>query len=134
MDDSSRPAADEATFEPARLLANCLNKISLATMVLDQFETQAHGDLAKLATLAEAGNLLDISRVAHGLKGAAAVITAARIEVAAARVEEAARTSTLEETLAALAELRVETDRCLAGLPAARAVLQATPIGNGIRA
>ncbi len=135
MNNTDKYDVTAAPLDTQELLQRCMKSVAIAGSLLEKFETQLRADLVTIGRQLAAGDTGEIARTAHGLKGAAGALAAAGVRECAARIELLAR----EPNLAPLAEefdrLRAETERCLAYIPKARAVLAAdtgvAPFGKG---
>ncbi len=82
--------------------------------LIDKFLASAPSEMDQLIALVNNGDIDETTRLAHGLKGAAAYCGAERFRQSAARLEEMGRAGSLSSADECLAELSCELDRCLA--------------------
>jgi len=116
--DGTRSAALPLSL--TELSERCMGSAAVATLVLDKFEEQLTADVETIQECLAAGDVEQIARVAHALKGAAGAVAASTLRDLAAEIERLARKEEIESITRELASLRSEVDRCLAYLPAAR--------------
>jgi HPt (histidine-containing phosphotransfer) domain-containing protein len=110
----------------AELCERCMGNIDVATLLLDKFEQQMHGDIQEIEQGLASHDAGQIARTAHALKGAAGALSAKAVQEVAVRIEHAARAGALDRVSTSIADLQSEVDRFLAYLPAARASLAGT--------
>jgi two-component system sensor histidine kinase/response regulator len=111
---ASRPAA--ACPPPCdfhRLLQRCMGDRELLDRIIIKFAEQSAADLDRLEQSIAAGDTRQVERLAHGLKGAAANLSAARLRELAAEMEARARAASLESAAVVLAGLRTELQHFL---------------------
>jgi len=94
------------------LLRRCTGKPALAAKVLQKLNDQANAALQQLTACVASHDADGIARIAHGLKGSAAMSTAEPLRQAAARLEELSRIPDLSWVDDSLASLREEVQRC----------------------
>ena len=82
--------------------------------LIEKFVANVPSELDQLAQLVTDENIPETTRVAHGLKGAAAYCGAEGFWKFAARLEEMGRAGELNGADECLDDLRLELDRCLA--------------------
>lgn len=111
----------------------CMGNAAIATMLLEKFEVQLHGDLDQLAQGLAAGDGEQLASTAHGLKGAAAALAASSIRALAAEIEALARNGSLDAIATELETLQAEADRCIAYMPTAKSAFSdgAAPTASG---
>jgi two-component system sensor histidine kinase/response regulator len=128
------PAGD-APINLAALLARCSGKSSLADRLLSTFERTIDAQVEQLREAVRQMDWKSLQRVAHGIKGATANLSAEPIRAAAAILEargSAAATAGADaanpppefDAPAALAALERQVRQCLDYLPSAHATLQ----------
>jgi len=113
----------EPPFDTQRLLQRCLGNLSVAEMILKEFEKQAVGDVRHIEMLVEAGDALRVAQVAHSLKGAAVVLSADALRNVVAEVEQMARAVDWAGVRGRLPQLKSEAERCVHFLPMSRKAL-----------
>jgi Amt family ammonium transporter len=120
---ASEPAADTAStpFDFAMLLRRCMGDRELLDRVVAKFLERSVADLDKIEQCIRRGDAALLEELAHGLKGAAANISAAGLREVAARIEGRGRAADLRDAPALLAELRNELRRFSECVPAALA-------------
>ena len=96
------------------LAARCGGNLDLVAELLDKFGRQLESDLQQLRASTQRRDPKGVGRVAHGLRGAAAVFAAGVITRIAGELEDLAMRGDLMPVGARLEELRAEVDRYLA--------------------
>ena len=129
------PAGPPLPLAVDELSERCMGNAVVATLLLDKFEKQLHGDIREIEQRLAARDAGQIARTAHALKGAAGAVAAPLLRDLAAEVETLARAENLESIARKLSSLRTEVERCLGHLPVARGVLATAarqgPLGTG---
>jgi Amt family ammonium transporter len=97
----------------AAFLERCLGNPQVAFRVLDVFSIQAKEELARLQRALADGDLEQLARLAHSLKGSASNISADNVRNAARELEKFAVAGETEPLAAKLGELKTELDRCI---------------------
>jgi CheY-like chemotaxis protein len=119
--ESARAIEKRAPFDLNSLLARCMQSASVVSEVLDEFESQASTDLARLEQSLSSGDSEKIARIAHALKGAAGVLSALDLTQIAAELEKMARAGNLQHVEQPMGRLRLELQRCVEHIPKVRA-------------
>src|SRR5205085_12557557 len=104
-------------------LDRCMGNIEIANKILDECGEQAAADIPHIEMLVDSGDADRVRQVAHGLKGAAGIISARALQQIASQIEQMARAVDWEGVRARLTPLRQEADRCLAHLPMSKQLL-----------
>jgi Amt family ammonium transporter len=118
--DSARPAmAQPAPFDVESLLHRCLGDNDFSAQILRKFAARADSQHAALHRAVASGNLDELRREAHSLKGVAANLSADALRNRAARLELAARTCQTQDLSQLLNETCDELARCVATIPQA---------------
>jgi signal transduction histidine kinase/DNA-binding response OmpR family regulator len=94
------------------LSQRCRGKPALIAAVLGKFDTQATDAMTKLRQSATEGDCDGIARVAHALKGTAALIAAEDLRQAAARLEQLGRERNVAAVEPAYIQLQRQLDVC----------------------
>lgn len=116
--DAPRPAiAQRAPFDVEALLHRCLGDSAFSAQILRKFAARADGQRAALHRAVASGNLDELRREAHSLKGVAANLSADALRNRAARLELAARTCQTQGLSQLLDETCDELARCVATIP-----------------
>ena len=119
------PAAEGVTaMDVEQALARCCGNMRVLSLVLDEFERQAGRAVDEIQRALAEGTVKEVARVAHGIKGAAANISASGAAESARRLEQLAKQGASSGLDAALGQLRTELNRLVADLPRARRELQ----------
>jgi Amt family ammonium transporter len=105
------------------LLERCMGNMQTVASILDEFEREAVDDLAQIKKRVEDGDCAELARVAHSLKGAAAILAADTLAGIAFKLERMGRAGVLTEQDQLLTQLNDEIDRCIGYLPTARAII-----------
>lgn len=116
----------------SELMERCMGSAAVAQLLLNKLEQQLRMDAEALAAQCAVCNVDQVSRIAHGLKGAAGAVAAAPLREAAAALEQRARHNQLGNAAEELHSLQTEIDRCLQQLPTVRASI-ATRAGGSSR-
>jgi Amt family ammonium transporter len=109
--------AASAPFDIDALLHRCLGDYDFSAQILRKFEARADGQRAALERAVASGNLEELRREAHSLKGVAANLSADALRSRAARLELAARTCDTHGLSQLLRETCDELARCVATIP-----------------
>jgi PAS domain S-box-containing protein len=107
------PATGTEPIDHRQLLHRCMDKPAIVHKVLARFLQTAEATVDELADALDTKDWQRLTRVAHGLKGAAASIAAEELRAAAAELEQRAKAEVPEHAQTSL--LRVQ-----AALPAVR--------------
>jgi two-component system sensor histidine kinase/response regulator len=110
-------------FDNQVLLERCLGTLSVAELILTEFEKQAVSDVRHIEMLVETGDAVRLAQVAHALKGAAGILSAERLHDVVAEIEEMARAADWAGIRRQLPTLTTETDRCVKYLRISRKAL-----------
>jgi HPt (histidine-containing phosphotransfer) domain-containing protein len=111
----ARPAA--RAFDLDSALRRCTGDRGLLDRILVRFRERAAADLTRMEAGLASGDAACIERVAHGLKGAAANVSATGLAELAAGLEALGRAGDLQAADHCLAELRGEFQRFLESVP-----------------
>lgn len=110
-------------FKMETLLEQCGNNKDIGQVVLDEFLIQVETDSKELETCFADGDLLQMRKVGHRLKGTAGVLGAEKLYALCFAVETAGKAGNAEEAGKILHELKAEINHCVASVPEARARL-----------
>ncbi len=124
---SPNHAKDSLPFAIEALLDRCMGNAETVTLILDEFEKQAVGDLEEINRNVAASDCEATARVAHALKGASGILSAIALSDVAFKVEKMGRSGVLADADQLLAQLKDKIQRCIAYLPSARAAMTANP-------
>ncbi|MCC6580215.1 MAG: response regulator, partial [Phycisphaeraceae bacterium] len=117
---SPRDEPSQVPLDHAALLHRCMNQPRVLLRTLEAFERQAETTMASVQEAAAKLDMDSLAKLAHGVKGAAANLSAEPLRDAALDVETLARNHRELELNAAIAILQTRMDQCLAYLPTAR--------------
>lgn len=109
-----------APFSIEALLDRFRGKSTIVEQVLGEFEEQAVRDLQSLADSLKANDAEGTASVAHGLKGAAGLLSAQALHRLAGDLEQMGRRAELDGAEACVAQVKKEVDGCLAYILAVR--------------
>ncbi len=109
---TAAPPGEVVPLDFDSLLRRCTGNTELAQRVLQKLLAQADTSLQQLQACAVECDAERVARIAHSLKGAAAMAAAEPLRQAAAKLEELGRVSDLSTIEACLAHIRDEFSRC----------------------
>ncbi len=113
------PYGSAPTFDIETVLNRWGGDREFVQKLIDKFLASAPSELEHLTQFVAGGEVAETTRVAHGLKGAAAYCGAERFRAVAARLEEIGRNGDLNNANECVEKLRFELDRCVANTSAA---------------
>jgi len=117
-------------FDPEVALARCAGDAAFLAATLDSFTEHSERYRAELQRTLAANDGPAAARSAHSIKGAAAMLSAAGVQIKAGAVETAARAGDLEKAAAEFAALGAELERTLQGIREYRGSDQSKTIGS----
>jgi two-component system sensor histidine kinase/response regulator len=100
-------------FDYAALLQRCMGNRPFMQRMIGKFRNRLASDLEQIEHSFARGDALEVRRLAHALKGAAANLSAEKLQVAAANLETMSHSHDMEAVIARLAEVRAECKRFL---------------------
>ena len=106
-----------AVLDVDALLDRCLGDLQLAQRVVNKFLGRVPEELSQIDESILAGDAEKTARLAHGLKGAAASLSADSLRQLATGLEDASRTEQLDAARDSLSRLRNEWNRFLEIVP-----------------
>jgi CheY-like chemotaxis protein len=109
--------AQSSPFDLEALLHRCWGDHDFSARILRKFAVRADGQRSALWRAAASGNLVELGREAHSLKGVAANLSADELRARAARLELAAKSRATDCLAPLLAETCDELARCVASIP-----------------
>lgn len=112
--------SDDFPFKMETLLEQCGGNKDIAGVILDEFIVQVADDLKEMETCTASGNLTQVGKVGHRLKGTAGVLGAATLHSLCFALETAGKGGNAEEIAKLNPELKAEAERCVAAVPEAR--------------
>jgi len=104
-------------FDLESFLHRCLGDTEFSSLLLQKFAARAMDHRNNLQRAGDNGNLADLAREAHTLKGVAANLSANELQARCARLEQAARTGSVDPTARLLNEVLEELSRCQQSVP-----------------
>jgi HPt (histidine-containing phosphotransfer) domain-containing protein len=108
---SESSAAEVLDLEDLR--NRCMGNIDFVQRVLAKFQQQVPKELAELEQLLEVGDVEQVARVAHRVKGTSANVAAPGLRHAAAAIEELGRTGRMTEISHGIKHMRDEWEKYL---------------------
>ena len=115
---------DEFPFVIATLLEQCGNSKDIAEIILEEFVVQIGDDIREITASLASGDLLQVGKVGHRLKGSSGVVGAEHLHSLCLAIEQTAKNAAKEgataEVAKIFAELKAEADRCVAAVPKAK--------------
>jgi Amt family ammonium transporter len=116
---------DTLPFAIEALLDRCMGNAETVTLILNEFEQQAVRDLEEIKRNLAGSDHEATARVAHALKGASGILSAATLSDIAFQLEQMGRSGVLTDADQLFDQLNNEVQRCIAYLPNARAAMAA---------
>jgi len=110
---------DDFPFKVASLLEQCGGNREIGKIILDEFLIQASDDIQEIETFLASGNLPQVGKIGHRLKGSAGVLGAEKLQSLCLALEIACKEGNAEETSKVYGELKAEAERCCAAVPEA---------------
>lgn len=111
---------DDFPFKIETLLEQCGGNKQIGQVILEEFLIQVETDTKEMATCLANGDLIQMGKVGHRLKGTAGVLGAVKLHGLCFAIETAGKAQNAEEAVKTLPELKAEADRCVAAVPVAR--------------
>ena len=111
---------DVFPFKITTLMEQCGGNRDVAKVILDEFIIQVANDIKEIETCIAGGNLVQVGKVGHRLKGTAGVLGAAELYTLCFALETAGKGENAEEVAKIVPELTVEANRCVAAVPEAQ--------------
>jgi Amt family ammonium transporter len=105
-------ASTDAAINYESLLSRCMGDAALLQRVVQKFQDKSHDTWAQLVAGFNAGDVAATTRLAHGLKGAAANLSAVTLATLSEQLEELGHTGDLSSAQATLDKLGAELKRC----------------------
>jgi two-component system sensor histidine kinase/response regulator len=130
---ASVPVASEA-INYNDLARRCRGKPETITAVLELLVEDLSERMTALANAAAAQDAVEMARVAHALKGAAANAAADGVHQLAVAIEERAGSARWADVAAGLGDLRAEINRCTLCATRIRTMVQTGPRAEGVDA
>jgi Amt family ammonium transporter len=106
-------SADDAPINLATALQRCLGRQDFLERILQTFKKKVAKDLEALQAHVKAGAMDQVALLAHGLKGAAANVSAERLRLAAYELEQIGKAGESVKAEAGLGRLQTEAACCL---------------------
>jgi HPt (histidine-containing phosphotransfer) domain-containing protein len=105
------------------LLEQCGGSTAVGAAVLDEFLNQVPADTQEMEENITSGNLLQVSKAGHRLKGTAGVLGAAALHKLCFAIELAGKEGKEAEVNEVYPQLKAEAQRCVDAVPTALAKL-----------
>ena len=112
--------SDDFPFKITTLLEQCGGSKDIGKVILDEFLIQVAADTKEMESCLTSGDLTQVGKVGHRLKGTAGVLGAAKLHALCFALETAGKEGNTEKATQTYAELKAEADRCTAAVPEAR--------------
>ncbi|MDR3182300.1 MAG: Hpt domain-containing protein [Planctomycetaceae bacterium] len=103
----------------ATLLEQCGGSTAVGNAVLDEFLNQVPADTTEMEENMASGNLLQVSKAGHRLKGTAGVLGASELHKLCFAIELAGKENKSAEVAEVYPKLKAEAQRCVDAVPAA---------------
>ncbi len=109
----------EQILDLPQLLDRCMGQLAFADMCLTRFQQQLQADVEQLQQFGNAGNTVEVARLAHLIRGSACTIAATALASRAAALESAARRAPTDDTQLSSAthDLMDEVQRFIEAVP-----------------
>ena len=107
----------DSPFDMDALLERCMGNQDFLEKIMKKFQDKALKDLADIEQSLQDGDTEKLRLFSHGLKGAAANLSAQSLRQAASEMEQLAKSKDLTNSQEYLENLKNELDRCLNYLP-----------------
>ncbi|MDR3196427.1 MAG: Hpt domain-containing protein [Planctomycetaceae bacterium] len=115
--------SSELPFSLETLMEQCGGSKAVAETVLDEFLKQVPADTSEMESCLANGDLITVGKAAHRLKGTAGVLGAMKLHPLCAALELAGKQENPDEAAKIYGELKIEAQRCIDAVPAAKATL-----------
>ena len=110
---------DGFPFKLETLLEQCGGNKEVGKIIFDEFLVQIADDMKDMADNIAGGDLVQVGKRGHRLKGTAGVLGASKLHSLCYAIEIAGKEGNAEETAKIYSELKAEADRCVAAVPEA---------------
>jgi CheY-like chemotaxis protein/HPt (histidine-containing phosphotransfer) domain-containing protein len=122
-------------FDVMAAFDRCMSDAGVVGRVLQKFKEHAPVNLAELQKKVEAKDAAETKRLAHGMKGAAANISAEKLRALALELERLGHEAELSAATGLLKQIEAELNRCIEFIPEAMkklgpVVAKTPPIGS----
>jgi HPt (histidine-containing phosphotransfer) domain-containing protein len=107
-------------FKIETLLGQCGGSKDIGIVILDEFLIQVEADTKEMETCLASGDLTQMGKVGHRLKGTAGVLGADKLHALCFAIETAGKEGNAEEAAKNYPDLKAEADRCVAVVPEAK--------------
>jgi len=115
--------SDDFPIKVKTLLEQCGGSKETGAVILDEFLVQIAADIREIETCLTSGDLVQVGKVGHRLKGTAGVLGADKLHSICFSLEMAGKNENAEEVRKIYPELKAEAGRCAAAVPEARTQL-----------
>jgi len=110
------------------VLNRCMGNVQLLGRLLDKFQEDSAKNLQALSELVGNNKAPELARMAHGIKGVAANLSAGKLRDLAAQLESMGRDGQLDLAAQCLDKLRTEMQRCVESIPQVLVVINETKL------
>ena len=111
--------AGDQPFDVLVAFDRCMSDAGVVGRVLQKFKEHAPLTLAELQKKVEANDAMETKRLAHGMKGAAANISAERLRVLSLELERLGHEAELSAATELVKQMEAELKRCIEFIPVA---------------
>ena len=118
--ENEKTMSEDFPFKMETLLEQCGGNRDIAGVILDEFIIQVADDLKEMETCISSGNLVQVGKVGHRLKGTAGVLGAAKLYALCQTLETAGKGEDVDVVASTGPELKAEANRCIDAVPEAR--------------
>lgn len=112
--------SNDFPFKIETLLEQCGGNKDIGGVILDEFLIQVATDIKEMETCLSGGNLTQMGKIGHRLKGTAGVLGAAKLHALCFAIEMAGKNEHKDEAEKTYPELKAEAEHCVAAVPEAR--------------
>ena len=116
------------------LLNRCMGSVEFMESLLSELESTGLHHVSEIERNFGLKEPTETANAAHALKGAAGILSAEAVRQLASDIEQCGRSGSLDGIEAAIADLRLEMDRCLKYIPivkqSALEIAAAAPAGG----
>ena len=111
---------EDFPFKVETLLEQCGGNKDVAGVILDEFIIQVADDIREMESCISSGDLVQVGKVGHRLKGTAGVLGAEKLHALCLSLETAGKGENADDIAKISPELKTEANRCVAAVPEAR--------------
>ncbi|MDR0328857.1 MAG: Hpt domain-containing protein [Planctomycetaceae bacterium] len=112
--------SNEFPFTIETFLGQCGGSKEVGNMILDAFLEQVETDTHEMESCLASGDLAQVGKVGHRLKGTAGVLGASNLFSLCLALETAGKAENAEEANKLYPKIKAEVSRCVAAVPETR--------------